>query len=175
MFSTRHLFLLTVVLAGCDDFWEVTIPSADSTDPVAITSINDVNGRLVMSLGTMTPIDYTITDPDEIYALVSAVMDTGGAHSVTHSSSVAVLCDGGLVVSSPTTSSTTTQAGSAGDTVNNGVYAYGFFRAGDWFSACPTKDEFLSVTVSWLAEGEDFYGNTATHGYATATYTAIVF
>ena len=116
-------------------------------------------------------LDYTVTDPDKTYFALAALVDSGGAHSVTMGAELLVYCSLGGGISQLHRSTyaprTETQSGSVGDTVSDGVYTAHGIRFGSL--RCPSGT-LTSAYLIWSVSGEDFHGNTDAHGWAELSY-----
>lgn len=159
-----------LLLGGCDLFSDVTIPAADSTDPVAWAAVWVESSYVSMSSGSGA-LSYTVTDPDKTYLALAAIVDGGGAHSVTMSAELIRYCDlgGGFSQVQRATYApvTETQSGSVGDTVSDGVYTAHGIRFG---SLSCSSGTLTSARLIWSVSGEDFHGNTDSHGWAELNY-----
>lgn len=164
--SLAVLVLAAALLPGCKYFSDTTIPFFDFDDPVAWSS--------VYQGGTYTKIwsapggnAHAISNPNEVFWILSATMDDGGARRVTQGWSVHQGCtswDGkfGKSITSDGVALTETQSGSVGDTVSDGVWTGRPLKFADLMVPCGYGYVMSSLSVSWTTTAEDFAGNKRT-------------
>ncbi len=171
-----------MALSGCDYFTNVVIPAQDTTAPLAVTGVYDLEQGKYVEIGLGgCPLEfdecppafqYTVTDPTLTVLAVGATYDTGGAKSVDLEVWFEYWCRDskgkteGPVFYETSGHQTATQTGRVGDTVSNGLWTYVPVRFDQYPSDPPNGcREFGLTTIGKAAElfvvSEDFFGNQA--------------
>jgi hypothetical protein len=164
----KNLALCTVAMAtlgGCESFWDVVVPAADTTPPTAIATIYE-NGTHVPAS------DRTTHDPSEGIVVVASGIDEGGIKRISLTRSGKVYCDigGGFskVYHLDTVPTTIEVGGGVGDTVSNGQWTFDVARPGD--IGCGPGEVVLLAEYHWGVEAEDFHGNTSSMTAGVLSY-----
>ena len=181
--SKRSLLVLSsLALSGCEYFYPTVVPASDTSDPWAVVSLYFDGDHQEIRVGDTDLVtaqgverfNHVTTDPYDYFFVLAAGVDSGGIAEVELHTRVTARC----VYGSPNpqvlenwNTHTVTQAGSPGQTVDNGLYAVVGFAGADFFgdlTFCP--DDAYLVTREWFSRTEDFHGNVAYYGKGKVTY-----
>lgn len=176
------LLTLPLLVAGCEFFHSTTVPVSDTSAPWAVVSLHydgdhqqiyPGNESLVQA-STSSEFEHATSNPWKSFIALAAGVDGGGVAQVQMHSRITAQCVYGpidLHVLEPWTQQTVTQAGSPGDTVDDGLFAFKGFRGGDWLSHLTfCSDGSYKVSLAWYAVARDFHGNVAHKGLGRVSY-----
>jgi hypothetical protein len=137
-------------------FTNVTVPSADTTEPVLATRIW-IGGVESIHLGWA---DEVITDPaDAVIVIAPGIWDSGGARTLQVNEHLQAFCSNGLGIDILFAPQSTSQSGGPGSVVSNGMYLLGAINDLDGVHTCPSGTHLTEVEYSWSITGTDFFGN----------------
>ncbi len=163
-----------VVLVGCDLYSDVTVPTTDTTAPVAQAAVWRSEVYEAVSYSGIDPLSYEVSDPNDYYQIIASGMDNGGIKKVTMLREFDRTCTQDPDLAQSATGSLTpmviTQSGTVGSTVSNGQWTGPLVRLSD-YATCNPGWKLSSVSYRWHVTVEDFHGNTATHGPAKIHWT----
>lgn len=164
------LFLcLTMGATDCQLFSSTTVPVTDTPPPVTWDAIW-LNGSYIQLAPTGSSFTYHITPGATVIALSSA-MDDGGVSKITTGAFSGWTCCRGSICERAESLSVpvvTTQAGSIGSTVSNGVW-WGQVVTGP-STDCGNGFTLTSYAYSWGTTAEDFHGNQASGQFQRIVY-----
>jgi hypothetical protein len=161
--------LALTALAGCEYFYEVTVPAVDDTPPLAYAAVWRSGVYEAFSYNPGAPLVFAVSDPNDYYMLVGAGTDDGGTKKVTINHEYSRSCTQGEIgqlQSGFMAPMVETQSGSVGATVSNGVWGGPYVRLSD-YTTCNPGWTLASVAYRWHVTAEDFHGNETSHGWAT--------
>jgi hypothetical protein len=164
------LFLcITMGFTDCQLFSATTVPATDTTPPATLDAVY-LNGNYIAVSSTGGSFVYHIAPGASVLWLSSGI-DDGGVSKITTSTSQTMECCRGSICErfeSLSVPVVTTQDGSVGSTVSNGVW---FGRA----ITAPALDcgngfTLVSFHFSWATVAEDFHSNHASGASQSIAY-----
>ncbi len=171
--STLLLLLTLGSAAGCDYFSDVVIPTFDFDPPTAMAGVYRSGQYLALSSNNGPALSYKVSSLDDYYLPFGAAIDDGGAKRLTVQGEFNRVCVQGNLAQSQSgllLPIVSTQSGSAGSTVSNGIWDGPYLRLRN-YATCNSGYTLSYVEYTWRVTAEDFGGNARTHGWAKIYWT----
>jgi hypothetical protein len=172
---------LALIGGGCEYFSPVTVPATDNSAPyswVAVYTVADQwRGYDYAREWSGWPFNqtpdytYVVDDPDELHMALSAAYDNGGAKDVKMYYQILLKCSDSSQWFGLTGLETleASQNGTAGSTVDNGVWTGKAFTASDYFDQAGSC-WWGKIGIDWQVRSEDFAGNVTWYPKARMFY-----
>jgi hypothetical protein len=169
MLLSPLLLCFTMGFTDCQLFSTTTVPPTDTTPPVTWDAVW-LNGNYVALAPTSSSFVYHLA-PGTSVLMLSSAMDQGGVSKVTTGSFQEwTCCDGPTcrTVDADFAPVVTTQGGSVGATVSNGVWWGQAITVPT--SLCSNGSTLASFMFAWATTAEDFHGNQAAGALQSIVY-----
>jgi hypothetical protein len=180
MTKLKALFLAPVALllggaTDCEYFYDVTVPSSDTTAPTIFDAVW-WESEYIESAGNTGTFTYHLAPGEQVLA-ISSGMDSGGVKKLTMSGDRSWTCcnySGGEPVCSTTqpisAAQTESQAGGPGSTVSSGIWLGTQVKVPPLSQLCQPGWTLQSWRYRWRTTAENFHGGTRTGEYRTIRY-----